>query len=113
MKFSQNPPTVGGGREDDPGDDSSGRARADSDRSVPPAFSWVWAQDGGPGAEILGTVTRPVVVDLGSGAARHAAHRTPGARVDAVDFLCRPALYGARPVRPPRTAPPPGARRRG
>ncbi|MGW4690958.1 class I SAM-dependent methyltransferase [Kitasatospora cineracea] len=65
-----------------------GRARADSDRSVPPAFSWVWAQDAGPGAEILGDVTGLVVADLGAGAARHAAHlatRHAPARVDAID----------------------------
>ncbi|GAA2084748.1 hypothetical protein GCM10009759_04030 [Kitasatospora saccharophila] len=65
-----------------------GRARASSDRAVPLAFSWVWAQDTGPGAEILGDVTGLVVADLGAGAARHAAHlvtRHAPARVDAID----------------------------
>ncbi|BAJ31664.1 MULTISPECIES: class I SAM-dependent methyltransferase [Kitasatospora] len=65
-----------------------GRARSDSDRAVPPVFSWVWAQDAGPGAEVLGDVTGLVVADLGAGVARHAAHlvaRHAPARVDAVD----------------------------
>ncbi|MFG2910354.1 class I SAM-dependent methyltransferase [Kitasatospora sp. NPDC048286] len=65
-----------------------GRARAAADRSVPDAFPWVWAQDGGPGSEVLGDVTGLVLADLGAGAARHAAHlvvhRAP-ARVDAID----------------------------
>ncbi len=65
-----------------------GRTRADSDRSVPPVFSWVWAQDGGPGAEVLGDITGLVVADLGAGAARHAAHLATHhapARIDAID----------------------------
>ncbi|MFH8381607.1 class I SAM-dependent methyltransferase [Kitasatospora sp. NPDC018058] len=65
-----------------------GRTRTDTDRSVPGSFSWVWAQDGGPGAEVLGDITGLTVADLGAGAARHAAHlvtRSAPARVDAVD----------------------------
>ncbi|MFJ1751663.1 class I SAM-dependent methyltransferase [Kitasatospora sp. NPDC088134] len=65
-----------------------GRARAGSDRSVPSAFHWVWAQDAGPGAEVLGDLTGLVVADLGSGAGRHAAHLVTHhapARVDAID----------------------------
>ncbi|MET8544534.1 class I SAM-dependent methyltransferase [Kitasatospora sp. NPDC004799] len=65
-----------------------GRSRADADRSVPDSFSWVWAQDGGPGSEVLGDVTGLVLADLGAGAARHAAHLAvhhAPARVDAVD----------------------------
>ncbi|GAB7188895.1 hypothetical protein ATKI12_9009 [Kitasatospora sp. Ki12] len=65
-----------------------GRTRADTDRTVPDSFSWVWAQDGGPGAEVLGDLTDLVVADLGAGAARHAAHlvaHQAPARVDAID----------------------------
>ncbi len=65
-----------------------GRARADTDRGVPGAFHWVWAQAGGPGVEVLGDVTGLVVADLGAGAARHAAYlvaRHAPARVDAID----------------------------
>ncbi|MFJ3218659.1 class I SAM-dependent methyltransferase [Kitasatospora sp. NPDC086801] len=65
-----------------------GRARADTERTVPGAFHWVWAQDGGPGVEVLGDFTGLVVADLGAGAARHAAHLVTHyapARVDAVD----------------------------
>ncbi|MCN9241404.1 class I SAM-dependent methyltransferase [Streptomyces sp. RY43-2] len=65
-----------------------GRTRAEEDRVVPRTFRWVWSQDGGPGAEVLGDLTGKVVGDLGAGAARHAAHlvtRHAPARVDAVD----------------------------
>ncbi|MFJ4091450.1 class I SAM-dependent methyltransferase [Kitasatospora sp. NPDC089913] len=65
-----------------------GRNRADTDRSVPDSFHSVWAQDGGPGVEVLGDITGLVVADLGAGAARHAAHlaaRHAPARVDAID----------------------------
>ncbi|MFI1094471.1 class I SAM-dependent methyltransferase [Streptomyces sp. NPDC020917] len=65
-----------------------GRARAARDRAIPGGFHWDWAQDGGPGAEILGDLTGRVVADLGAGSARHAAHlatRHQPARVDAVD----------------------------
>nr|BFD90960.1 hypothetical protein KitaXyl93_23200 [Kitasatospora sp. Xyl93] len=71
-----------------------GRTRASTDRSVPGSFSWVWAQDGGPGAEALGDLTGLVVADLGAGAARHAAHLATHhcpARVDAID--ASPAQY--------------------
>ncbi|WP_371518548.1 class I SAM-dependent methyltransferase [Kitasatospora sp. NBC_01300] len=65
-----------------------GRTRADTNRTVPGAFHWVWAQDGGPETEVLGDITGLVVADLGAGAARHAAHlvahHSP-ARVDAID----------------------------
>ncbi|MFF2144387.1 class I SAM-dependent methyltransferase [Kitasatospora sp. NPDC058190] len=65
-----------------------GRTRSSTDRAVPDSFSWVWAQDGGPGTEMLGDLTGLVVADLGAGAARHAAHlavhQAPD-RVDAVD----------------------------
>ncbi|GAA3000057.1 hypothetical protein GCM10010519_35770 [Streptomyces lactacystinicus] len=65
-----------------------GRTRADADRAVPGSFRWVWAQDGGPGSEVLGDVTGLVLADLGAGAARHAAHLVAHhepARVDAID----------------------------
>ncbi|MFF7989853.1 class I SAM-dependent methyltransferase [Kitasatospora xanthocidica] len=65
-----------------------GRVRADSDRTVPGAFHWVWAQASGPGVEVLGDLTGLVVADLGAGAARHAAHLVAHhapARVDAID----------------------------
>ncbi|MGA5820543.1 class I SAM-dependent methyltransferase [Kitasatospora sp. NPDC094028] len=65
-----------------------GRSRTTTDRSVPESFSWVWAQDGGPGTEVLGDLTGLIVADLGAGAARHAAHlvtHLAPARVDAVD----------------------------
>lgn len=65
-----------------------GRTRARSDRAVPPFFSWVWDQGGGPGAEVMGDLTGLVVADLGAGAARHAAHLVTHhapARVDAID----------------------------
>ncbi|MEU4114528.1 methyltransferase domain-containing protein [Kitasatospora sp. NPDC028055] len=63
-----------------------GRTR--TDRTVPDSFSWVWAQDGGPGPEVLGDLTGLVLADLGAGAARHAAHLVTHhapARVDAID----------------------------
>ncbi|MER7673045.1 methyltransferase domain-containing protein [Kitasatospora sp. NPDC096128] len=63
-----------------------GRTR--TDRTVPDSFSWVWAQDGGPGTEVLGDLTGLVLADLGAGAARHAAHLVTHhapARVDAID----------------------------
>ncbi|RGD62576.1 class I SAM-dependent methyltransferase [Kitasatospora xanthocidica] len=65
-----------------------GRTRADTDRGVPDFFPWIWAQDGGPGSEVLGDVTGLVLADLGAGAARHAAHLVvhhAPARVDAID----------------------------
>ncbi|WP_052850950.1 class I SAM-dependent methyltransferase [Streptomyces avicenniae] len=51
-----------------------GRTRAERDRAVPGRFFWEWNQDDGPGPEVLGDLTGRVVGDLGSGAARHAAH---------------------------------------
>jgi SAM-dependent methyltransferase len=51
-----------------------GRNRARHDRAVPSAFHWNWHQDAGPGPEVLGDLAGAVVGDLGSGAARHAAH---------------------------------------
>ncbi|MFD8588707.1 class I SAM-dependent methyltransferase [Streptomyces sp. NPDC059637] len=51
-----------------------GRARDGGDRAVPPAFSWDWGQDAGPGPEVLGDLTGRRVGDLGAGTARHAAH---------------------------------------
>lgn len=51
-----------------------GRARTEHDRAVPGTFRWIWSQDGGPGAEILGDLSGRTVGDLGAGAARHAAH---------------------------------------
>ncbi|MFE7311547.1 class I SAM-dependent methyltransferase [Streptomyces sp. NPDC057555] len=51
-----------------------GRTRAAHDRAVPGTFSWNWAQNGGPGAEVLGEPAGRVVGDLGAGSARHAAH---------------------------------------
>lgn len=72
-----------------------GRTRADHDRVVPDAFRWTWGQDTGPGPELLGEVTGRVLGDLGSGAARHAAHlavRHAPARVDAIDSS--PAQHG-------------------
>ncbi|MEV7603523.1 class I SAM-dependent methyltransferase [Kitasatospora sp. NPDC089797] len=79
-----------------------GRTRGDTDRSVPEEFSWIWAQDSGPGAEMLGDLTGLLVADLGAGAARHAAHLATHhapARVDAVDaspaqHAMASALYG-------------------
>ncbi|MEU9042197.1 class I SAM-dependent methyltransferase [Kitasatospora sp. NPDC048343] len=71
-----------------------GRARADTDRTVPGTFHWVWAQNGGPEVEVLGDITSLVVADLGAGAARHAAHLVTHyapARVDAID--ASPAQY--------------------
>ncbi|MFD0367626.1 class I SAM-dependent methyltransferase [Streptomyces sp. NPDC127114] len=65
-----------------------GRARAATDRTVPDAFHWIWGQDTGPGAELLGDITDKTVADLGAGAARHAAHlasQHAPARIDAVD----------------------------
>jgi SAM-dependent methyltransferase len=65
-----------------------GRARAATDRAVPGSFHWAWDQDGGPGPEVLGDLTGLHVADLGSGAARGAAHLAvhhPVARVDAID----------------------------
>ncbi|MFB7908443.1 class I SAM-dependent methyltransferase [Kitasatospora sp. NPDC056076] len=65
-----------------------GRSRTRADRTVPDSFSWVWAQDGGPGTEVLGDLSGLVMADLGAGAARHAAHLATHhapARVDAVD----------------------------
>ncbi|QEV50292.1 class I SAM-dependent methyltransferase [Streptomyces platensis] len=71
-----------------------GRTRAATDRTVPEAFHWTWSQDGGPGPEALGDLTGRVVGDLGSGAARHAAHLVvhhEPAQVIAVDVS--PAQY--------------------
>ncbi|MCP9957880.1 methyltransferase domain-containing protein [Streptomyces sudanensis] len=71
-----------------------GRARRAADRAVPDDFRWNWAQDGGPGPEVLGDLSGARVGDLGAGAARHAAHlaaRRRPARVDAVDSS--PAQY--------------------
>ncbi|NUP40087.1 MAG: class I SAM-dependent methyltransferase [Streptomyces sp.] len=65
-----------------------GRTRADHDRAVPEAFRWIWSQDAGPGAEVLGDLTGLCVGDLGAGAARQAAHlavRHQPARIVAVD----------------------------
>ncbi|MFF9073782.1 class I SAM-dependent methyltransferase [Streptomyces sp. NPDC014872] len=72
-----------------------GRARAECDRAVPEDFRWTWGQDGGPGPEVLGELSGKTVGDLGSGAARHAAHLVVhhGPRlVTAVD--ASPAQYG-------------------
>ncbi|MCP9945106.1 class I SAM-dependent methyltransferase [Streptomyces somaliensis] len=71
-----------------------GRVRHAADRAVPDDFRWNWAQDGGPGPEVLGDLAGACVGDLGAGAARHAAHladRHRPARVDAVD--ASPAQY--------------------
>jgi hypothetical protein len=46
-----------------------GRVRSTGDRAVPGTFRWNWAQDGGPGAEILGDLAGRYVGDLGAGAA--------------------------------------------
>lgn len=65
-----------------------GRTRAATDRAVPESFHWIWGQDGGPGPEVLGDLAGLRVGDLGSGAARHAAHlatRRQPAQVDAVE----------------------------
>ena len=65
-----------------------GRARAITDQTVPGTFYWNWAQDAGPGAEVLGDLTGRCVGDLGAGAARHAAHLAihhQPARVVAID----------------------------
>ncbi|MFE4913782.1 methyltransferase domain-containing protein [Streptomyces sp. NPDC056652] len=65
-----------------------GRSRAQRDRAVPESFHWIWSQDAGPGAEVLGDLSGLVVGDLGAGAARHAAHLATHhmpARVVAVD----------------------------
>ncbi|RSS37655.1 SAM-dependent methyltransferase, partial [Streptomyces sp. WAC08241] len=71
-----------------------GRVRAERDHAVPDSFRWSWSQVDGPGAEVLGDLTGRTVADLGSGAARHAAHlavRHAPVRVDAVD--ASPAQY--------------------
>ncbi|MGW2104978.1 class I SAM-dependent methyltransferase [Streptomyces olivaceoviridis] len=65
-----------------------GRTRHATDRAVPGRFLWTWSQDNGPEAEVLGDLTGRCVGDLGSGAARHAAHLAvhhQPARVIAVD----------------------------
>lgn len=65
-----------------------GRTRTEHDRAVPETFHWIWSQDTGPGPELLGDLTGRRVGDLGSGAARHAAHlatRHQPSRVDAID----------------------------
>ncbi|AUG77058.1 methylase [Kitasatospora sp. MMS16-BH015] len=65
-----------------------GRTRGATDRAVPDRFCWNWAQDGGPGVEILGDLAGRCIVDLGSGAGRHSAHLAAHHRptlVDAVD----------------------------
>ncbi|MDH6117282.1 class I SAM-dependent methyltransferase [Kitasatospora sp. GAS204B] len=65
-----------------------GRNRAATDRTVPSSFFWTWGQDTGPGAELLGALAGRHVADLGSGAARHAAHlavQHNPAQVDAID----------------------------
>ena len=65
-----------------------GRTRAAHDRDVPATFRWTWSQVHGPGPELLGPITGRVLGDLGSGAARHAAHlaaRHAPACVDAID----------------------------
>ncbi|MFB8087019.1 class I SAM-dependent methyltransferase [Streptomyces sp. NPDC055992] len=65
-----------------------GRVRADQDRAVPDSFRWSWSQQDGPGPEVLGDITGRRLADLGSGAARHAAHLAvhhDPERVDAVD----------------------------
>ncbi|WP_374230054.1 methyltransferase domain-containing protein [Streptomyces sp. OfavH-34-F] len=65
-----------------------GRVRAEQDHAVPDRFHWAWDQTSGPGAEVLGDITGRTLADLGSGAARHAAHlavhHAPD-RIDAVD----------------------------
>ncbi|MBL1081761.1 class I SAM-dependent methyltransferase [Streptomyces actinomycinicus] len=71
-----------------------GRSRAATDRAVPEAFYWIWTQDSGPGAELLGELSGRCVGDLGAGAARHAAYlatRHQPAQVVAVDGS--PAQY--------------------
>ncbi|MFJ5111579.1 class I SAM-dependent methyltransferase [Streptomyces sp. NPDC088551] len=71
-----------------------GRTRAERDPAVPEVFYWIWSQDSGPGPETLGDLSGRVVGDLGSGAARHAAHlaaRHDPAQVVAVD--ASPAQY--------------------
>jgi len=65
-----------------------GRARATAEQRVAETFSWIWSQDGGPGADVLGDLTGLDVGDLGAGAGRHAAHlvtRHRPRRVDAID----------------------------
>ncbi|MGX1274915.1 SAM-dependent methyltransferase [Streptomyces phaeoluteigriseus] len=65
-----------------------GRARATSDRAVPGTFHWNWAQNAGPGPEVLGDLTGRCVGDLGAGTSRHAAHLAvhhEPARVIAID----------------------------
>ncbi|MEV7130604.1 class I SAM-dependent methyltransferase [Streptomyces sp. NPDC093260] len=65
-----------------------GRTRYATDRAVPDRFFWSWGQDDGPEANILGDLTGRCVGDLGSGAARHAAHLVVHhrpARVTAID----------------------------
>ncbi|MFD7013996.1 class I SAM-dependent methyltransferase [Streptomyces sp. NPDC059928] len=55
---------------------------------VPDVDRLAWGLwEGGPGAEILGSLEGRRVLDLGSGIGKHAAHlvREHGARVDAVD----------------------------
>ncbi|MFD7867935.1 methyltransferase domain-containing protein [Streptomyces sp. NPDC059783] len=72
-----------------------GRVRAGRDRSVPASFRWSWNQSDGPGPEVLGDIAGRTLADLGSGAARHAAHlavhHAPD-RIDAVD--ASPAQHG-------------------
>ncbi|NEC05512.1 class I SAM-dependent methyltransferase [Streptomyces sp. SID7909] len=80
-----------------------GRVRAEQDRAVSASFRWSWSQQDGPGPEVLGDITGRTLADLGSGAARHAAHLAvhhgPD-RIDAVDASpaqhnMATALYGS------------------
>ncbi|MEW2127906.1 class I SAM-dependent methyltransferase [Streptomyces sp. NPDC007259] len=72
-----------------------GRVRAAQDHAVPDCFRWSWGQTDGPGPEILGPISGKTLADLGSGAARHAAHLAVHCaphRIDAVD--ASPAQHG-------------------
>ncbi|MFB7645730.1 methyltransferase domain-containing protein [Streptomyces sp. NPDC056084] len=65
-----------------------GRHHLNAETVLPEAERIDWAlSKAGPGTEILGPLTGKLVLDLGSGTGRHAAHlaRDHGAIVDAVD----------------------------
>lgn len=49
-------------------------ASDDAKRGMNARLYWDWYQRAGPGAEVLGELTRRTVVDLGSGNGRQAAH---------------------------------------
>ncbi|WP_237317713.1 class I SAM-dependent methyltransferase [Streptomyces sp. JJ36] len=66
----------------------AGRFSRDRRRGATGRLYWDWYQRTGPGAELLGDVTGRVVLDLGAGSGRQAAHlaeRLAPARVIAVD----------------------------